>query len=138
MHPILQGAHVVNVGRGGVLDYDAVMAALESGHLGGLGIDVAWTEPFDPSDPLLKYPNVLITPHIAGVTKLSYQNMSKVCLHINAFLVFHVIFNQRKFYFTSQKDFAVQCTLEEIREAINLFCPTDSTESPSCGLDCSG
>lgn len=103
MHPILQGAHVVNVGRGGVLDYDAVMAALESGHLGGLGIDVAWTEPFDPSDPLLKYPNVLITPHIAGVTKLSYQNMSKVCLHINAFLVFHVIFNQRKFYFTSQR-----------------------------------
>ncbi len=94
---------MVNVGRGGLLDYDAVMAALESGHLGGLGIDVAWTEPFNPSDSLLKYPNVLITPHIAGVTTLSYQSMSKVCLHIIASLLFHVIFNQRKFYFTSQK-----------------------------------
>lgn len=103
LHPMLQGAHVVNVGRGGLLDYDAVMAALESGHLGGLGIDVAWTEPFDPSDPLLKYPNVLITPHIAGVTTFSYQSMSKVCLHTNDFLLCHVILNERKFGITSQK-----------------------------------
>ena len=112
---------MVNVGRGGLLDYDAVMAALESGHLGGLGIDVAWTEPFDPSDPILKYPNVLITPHIAGVTKLSYQSMSKVCLHIDAFSSISCHFQSTKILRHFSKDFAVQCTLEEISEAIISF-----------------
>ncbi|CAN6458387.1 unnamed protein product [Victoria cruziana] len=73
-----QGAILVNVARGGLLDYEAVKSSLESGHLGGLGIDVAWTEPFDPDDPILKHPNVLITPHIAGVTEYSYRSMAKV------------------------------------------------------------
>ncbi|KAL2538833.1 Uncharacterized protein Fot_20224 [Forsythia ovata] len=41
-------------------------------HLGGLGIDVAWTEPFDPDDAILKFPNVIITPHVAGVTEYSF------------------------------------------------------------------
>ncbi|BBG96041.1 D-isomer specific 2-hydroxyacid dehydrogenase family protein [Prunus dulcis] len=61
----------------GLLDYEAVSYYLESGHLGGLGIDVAWTEPFDPDDPILKFSNVLITPHVAGVTEYSYRSMSK-------------------------------------------------------------
>ena len=52
---------------------------LESGHLGGLGIDVAWTEPFDPEDPILKFPNVIITPHVAGITEYPYRTMAKVC-----------------------------------------------------------
>ncbi|KAE9452219.1 hypothetical protein C3L33_15919, partial [Rhododendron williamsianum] len=63
-----KGALLVNVARGGLLDYEAVLFYLTSGHLGGLGMmDVAWTEPFDPDDPILKFPNVLITPHVAGV-----------------------------------------------------------------------
>ncbi|KAL9251940.1 hypothetical protein AKJ16_DCAP00498 [Drosera capensis] len=41
-------------------------------------IDVAWSEPFDPDDPILKFPNVLITPHVAGVTEHSYRSMAKV------------------------------------------------------------
>ncbi|ERN20040.1 uncharacterized protein LOC18448450 isoform X2 [Amborella trichopoda] len=73
-----KGALLVNVARGGVLDYQAVKYHLESGHLGGLAIDVAWTEPFDPEDPILKFPNVLITPHIAGVTEYSYRKMAKI------------------------------------------------------------
>lgn len=68
----------MNIARGGLLDYDAVLAALESQHLGGLAIDVAWSEPFDPSDPILQHSNVLITPHIAGVTSHSYHNTGKV------------------------------------------------------------
>jgi phosphoglycerate dehydrogenase-like enzyme len=75
-----QGARLVNVARGGLLDYEAVKEALASGQLGGLAMDVAWSEPFDPSDPILQYPNVLITPHVAGVTELSYSNMGKVSL----------------------------------------------------------
>ncbi|XP_068648579.1 uncharacterized protein [Aristolochia californica] len=73
-----QGSLLVNIARGGLLDYESVASHLESGHLGGLGIDVAWTEPFDPEDPILKYPNVLITPHVAGVTEYSYRTMAKV------------------------------------------------------------
>lgn len=73
-----KGAFLVNIARGGLLDYEAVLYHLESGHLGGLGIDVAWSEPFDPADPILKFNNVLITPHVAGVTESSYRSMSKV------------------------------------------------------------
>ncbi|XVF46878.1 hypothetical protein PTKIN_Ptkin03bG0063500 [Pterospermum kingtungense] len=73
-----KGALLVNIARGGLLDYEAVLHHLESGHLGGLGIDVAWTEPFDPDDPVLKFKNVIITPHVAGVTEHSYRTMAKV------------------------------------------------------------
>ncbi|KAL3634716.1 hypothetical protein CASFOL_021770 [Castilleja foliolosa] len=73
-----KGALLINIARGGLFDYEAVLNHLESGHLGGLGIDVAWTEPFDPDDPILKFPNVIYTPHIAGVTECSYRFMAKV------------------------------------------------------------
>ncbi|XP_008802910.2 hydroxypyruvate reductase isoform X2 [Phoenix dactylifera] len=73
-----KGSLLVNVARGGLLEYNSVLHHLESGNLGGLGIDVAWTEPFDPDDPILKFPNVLITPHVAGVTEHSYRTMAKV------------------------------------------------------------
>lgn len=73
-----KGAFLVNVARGGLLDYKAIKASLETNHLGGLGIDVAWFEPFDPTDPILQHSNVIITPHIAGVTEMAYRNMAKV------------------------------------------------------------
>jgi phosphoglycerate dehydrogenase-like enzyme len=72
------GAHLVNVARGGLLDYDAVRSALESGALGGLGADVAWSEPWDPSDPVAAHPRVIMTPHVAGVTDVSYSAMARV------------------------------------------------------------
>ena len=71
---------MVNIARGGLLDYDAVKSAIEAHHLGGLGMDVAWYEPFDPSDPLLQHSNVIMTPHVAGVTEFAYRNMAKVRL----------------------------------------------------------
>ncbi|KAJ6848229.1 uncharacterized protein M6B38_273270 [Iris pallida] len=73
-----KGSLLVNVARGKILDYESVLHHLESGYLGGLAIDVAWTEPFDPEDPILKFPNVLITPHVAGITEYSYRQMAKV------------------------------------------------------------
>ncbi|CAI9114793.1 OLC1v1015595C1 [Oldenlandia corymbosa var. corymbosa] len=53
------GAILVNIARGGLLDYQAVFRHLKSGRLGGLGMDVAWNEPFDPDDDILKFPNVV-------------------------------------------------------------------------------
>lgn len=73
-----KGSYLINIARGLLLDYKAVFNHLESGHLGGLGIDVAWMEPFDPEDPILKFSNVIITPHIAGITEYSYRTMAKV------------------------------------------------------------
>ena len=64
------GALFVNVARGGLVDEAALLAALESGHLGGAGLDVHAVEPADPASPLVRHPRVIATPHVAGVTGL--------------------------------------------------------------------
>jgi phosphoglycerate dehydrogenase-like enzyme len=61
------GAVLVNVGRGGVVDEDALDDALREGHLGGAGLDVFEEEPLGPRSALWTTPNVLITPHLAGL-----------------------------------------------------------------------
>lgn len=71
------GFGIVNVARGGLLDHAATLSALESGKLGFLTADVQWFEPFDPEDPVTKHPKVVFTPHIGGVTDVSYRNMSR-------------------------------------------------------------
>ncbi|KAK9822438.1 hypothetical protein WJX74_008563 [Apatococcus lobatus] len=69
------GVRIVNVARGGLLDYDAVLKELD-GKIGALGLDVQWSEPFDPEDPVAKHSRVYLTPHVAGVTELSYRTMA--------------------------------------------------------------
>jgi phosphoglycerate dehydrogenase-like enzyme len=66
------GGIVVNVGRGPVVDHDALVAALRSGRLEGAGLDVFWHEPIDPADPVLAE-NVIATPHVGGVTTHAYR-----------------------------------------------------------------
>lgn len=72
LHALHRGAILVNVGRGGLVDYDALVAALDDGQLAGAGLDVYWNEPPDPGDPIFSR-NVLATPHIGGVTEMSYR-----------------------------------------------------------------
>jgi phosphoglycerate dehydrogenase-like enzyme len=71
-----RGALVVNVARGPIVDYDALLAALRNGQVGGAGLDVFWQEPIDPADPLLAE-RITVTPHIGGVTTQSYGLMAE-------------------------------------------------------------
>jgi len=64
-----RGAVLVNTARGGLLDYDAVVDALDSGHLGGAAFDVYDTEPIPAGSRLLKAPRTVLTPHLAGATR---------------------------------------------------------------------
>lgn len=69
------GALLVNVSRGGLLNESDVAKALKSGKLAGLAVDVLAKEPATASNPLLNAPNTFITPHIAWATKNARQNI---------------------------------------------------------------
>jgi glyoxylate/hydroxypyruvate reductase A len=65
---LAQGAVLVNVGRGDVLDERAVLRALNSGRLSRAVLDTFATEPLPPASPLWEAPRCVVTPHIAGPT----------------------------------------------------------------------
>ena len=60
------GACIVNVSRAEVIDREAVLEALRSGHLGGFALDSLYEEPGRSDDELLSFDNVILTPHMAG------------------------------------------------------------------------
>ncbi|MCF6367290.1 2-hydroxyacid dehydrogenase [Rhizobium halophilum] len=62
-----QGAFFINVSRGSIVDEPALIAALQSGWLGGATLDVFAKEPLSPDSPLWTMENVLITPHLASI-----------------------------------------------------------------------
>ena len=73
-----EGALVVNVGRGTAVDQDALIDALNSGHLGGAALDVVVPEPLPADHPLRGAKNLLLTPHVAGNTTLPYTQQRTI------------------------------------------------------------
>jgi D-3-phosphoglycerate dehydrogenase / 2-oxoglutarate reductase len=69
-------AFLVNTARGGIVNEDALYAALTSGKLRGAGLDVLDREPPDPTNKLFGLENVIFSPHMAGVTKESNDRMA--------------------------------------------------------------
>ncbi|MEZ5100725.1 MAG: NAD(P)-dependent oxidoreductase [Thermoleophilia bacterium] len=70
-----RGAVVVNVGRGGVVDEDALLDALERGRVGAAALDVLAAEPPAPDHPLLAHERVIVTPHMAYYTEDSLRDL---------------------------------------------------------------
>jgi D-3-phosphoglycerate dehydrogenase / 2-oxoglutarate reductase len=63
-----KGARVINCARGGIYNEEALVAALKSGHLAGAALDVFTVEPVPAEHPILKAPNIVLTPHLGAST----------------------------------------------------------------------
>jgi len=78
-----KGALVVNIARGGLVEYNAMLEALRSGAVGGYASDVGIghaekpSEPWDPDDPISKLPHTLFTPHVGGYSDYAYTIMAQ-------------------------------------------------------------
>ena len=81
------GAILVNGGRGELVNTDALVEALNSGHLAGAGLDVFDQEPLPPDHPILSCEQVVLTPHIADQTPEGVESLNEGCVsNVIAFL----------------------------------------------------
>jgi phosphoglycerate dehydrogenase-like enzyme len=74
------GSWFINVGRGQIVDEDALVQALLDGHLGGAGLDVFATEPLPSDSPIWDLPNVIVTPHCSGDTDSSARRVVELTI----------------------------------------------------------
>jgi len=75
---IKHGAFLFNVGRGSTIDEAAMIAAIESGQLAGVGLDVTEQEPLPPESPLYRLPQVLLTFHISGASRRFWDRAAEL------------------------------------------------------------
>lgn len=80
-----EGAYVINVARGGLIDEAALLAALDSGRLAGAALDVCETEPAGPEHPFWRHPRVQLTPHISAAT-LRDESLAQIARKVQAFV----------------------------------------------------
>ncbi|KIX03703.1 phosphoglycerate dehydrogenase [Rhinocladiella mackenziei CBS 650.93] len=81
LNQMKRGAHILNVARGGIIDEEALLAALESGHIAGAAIDVFTSEPpakfpDSPATKLVQHPKCIATPHLGASTVEAQENVS--------------------------------------------------------------
>jgi D-3-phosphoglycerate dehydrogenase len=74
-----KGAYLINTARGPLVDEVALVAALDSGHLGGAGLDVVASEPLPKDSPLVGRDNVILTPHTAFYSVEALEELQSKC-----------------------------------------------------------
>src|SRR5262249_14604917 len=74
-----KGAYIVNTARGPLIDEPALVAALDSGQVGGAGLDVVATEPLAKDSPLLGRDNVIVSPHTAFYSIEALNELQTKC-----------------------------------------------------------
>jgi glyoxylate/hydroxypyruvate reductase len=81
------GAVLINIGRGSVIDEAALVAALQTGRLGGAALDVFEAEPLPPESPLWTLPNVLVSPHSASTSDRENARITELfCANLRRYL----------------------------------------------------
>jgi glyoxylate reductase len=79
------GAILINTSRGVIVDQDALLAALNQGHLRGAALDVTSPEPLPPTHPLFDAPGCVIVPHIGSATQTTRKRMAELaCFNLLA------------------------------------------------------
>ncbi len=78
------GAILINVGRGDLVESAALVSALQSGHLGGAGLDVFDPEPVPPDSPLLKMDHVVLSSHVASASEKAARKLRETAAEIVA------------------------------------------------------
>ena len=80
-------AYLINVARGGIIDEDALAAALKAGELAGAGLDVCEIEPLPADSPLWDAPNFILTPHVAGwAASRPHKMFEFFCMNLECYL----------------------------------------------------
>ena len=69
-----RGSYLINTARAAIVDHDALVQALQSGHLAGAGFDVHYSEPVEAGEVLRTFPQFLATPHVGGASRLNVLN----------------------------------------------------------------
>ncbi len=71
-----RGSYIINTAAFGIIDEESLVEFLKDGHIAGAALDVHETHPIPPSNPLLRLPNVILTPHIGGATHETVERHS--------------------------------------------------------------
>ncbi|CAB5127571.1 D-3-phosphoglycerate dehydrogenase (EC [Olavius algarvensis associated proteobacterium Delta 3] len=109
------GVRLINCSRGEVVHLDDLVAALDSGHVAGAALDVLPMEPPDPKLPILKHPNVILTPHLGASTGEAQDKVAEmIARQISAYLVDGVITHAVNFPSVSVE------VMEKLRPHIDL------------------
>jgi phosphoglycerate dehydrogenase-like enzyme len=82
-----EGAFLINIGRGALIDENAMIDALLNGRLGGAALDVFATEPLPATSPLWDMPNVLVSPHSASTSDRENRRLTDLfCVNLRSFI----------------------------------------------------
>jgi phosphoglycerate dehydrogenase-like enzyme len=85
-----KGVYIVNIARGGLIDEPALIAALQSGQVGGAALDTVQNEPMPADNPLWDAPNLIITPHLGGFYDTYPEDtIDQIAHNLRAFMAGH-------------------------------------------------